>query len=174
MDQKVARLGGERPWAVLLADLDRFKQINDTLGHRGGDQLIQEVSTRFQSLVGPDDIVARFGGDEFAILLYDRSSRAEIEELVEAMVAAIRESFIISDTSVFIGVSIGIACVFGYGGDRSELMRMADVAMYRAKADGRDGFRFFIQDMDENVKLRREIALGPEKALTPDRLPVLP
>jgi diguanylate cyclase (GGDEF)-like protein len=157
VDLKVAALAGDNPWAVLLADLDRFKQVNDTLGHQGGDQLIQLVAERLRSVVEAEDVVARLGGDEFAILVRERATSADIEQLAEQMVAALREPFEIFGTKVFIGASIGVAAVPGCDGDRSELMRMADIAMYRAKGAGRDGYRLFSQDMDESVKLRREI-----------------
>jgi diguanylate cyclase (GGDEF)-like protein len=165
VDQKVGNVNGQQPWAILLVDLDRFKQVNDTLGHAGGDQLIQQVSARLEALIGSSDMVARLGGDEFAILLDDRPSRSEVEQVADAMVAAIREPFFILGTSIFIGASIGVAYSTLCRGDRSELMRMADIAMYRAKAEGRDSYRFFCEDMDESVKLRREIEHDLREAL---------
>jgi diguanylate cyclase (GGDEF)-like protein len=165
IDQKTGDLTGTRLWAILLVDLDRFKQVNDTLGHLGGDQLIQQVSTRLQGLIGPTDIVARLGGDEFAILLDGRSACSDFGDIADAMVAAVREPFIVLGTSVFIGASIGIAGYPSCTGDRSELMRMADIAMYRAKAEGRDGYRFFSEDMDESVKLRRGIEQDLREAI---------
>jgi diguanylate cyclase (GGDEF)-like protein len=165
VDQQAGDLSGTRPWAVLLVDLDRFKQVNDTLGHLGGDQLIQQVSARLQGLIGPTDVVARLGGDEFAILLDGRPGCSEFANVADAMVAAVREPFIILGTSVFIGASIGIASYPSCTGDRSELMRMADIAMYRAKAEGRDGYRFFSEDMDESVKLRRGIEQDLREAI---------
>jgi len=157
VDQKLTNSQAQQLWAVLLVDLDRFKQVNDTLGHAGGDQLIQLVSARLRALVDPGDVVARLGGDEFAILLDDRSTVANVEAVAQAMVDAIREPFVILGTSVFIGASVGIACAPLCHGDRSELMRMADIAMYRAKAEGRDGYRLFSENMDESVKLRKGI-----------------
>jgi diguanylate cyclase (GGDEF)-like protein len=165
VDEKVRTMNGQRPWAILLVDLDRFKQVNDTLGHAGGDQLIQQVSVRLQALIGSGDVIARLGGDEFAILLDDRSDRSEIQEVASTMVTAIREPFFILGTSVFIGASIGIACYPFCHGDRSELMRMADIAMYQAKAEGRDSYRFFREDMDASVKLRRGIEQDLREAI---------
>jgi diguanylate cyclase (GGDEF)-like protein len=169
VDQMVAASHGQDPWAVLLVDLDRFKQVNDTLGHLGGDMLIQQVAQRLKSLCSSADIVARIGGDEFAILLGARGSRDEIASIADAMIAALRQPFEILGTHVFIGASIGIACYPSCGGDRSELMRMADIAMYRAKAEGRDDFRFFTEDMDESVKFRREIEQDLREAITHKR-----
>ncbi|MBY9062920.1 EAL domain-containing protein [Sphingomonas yunnanensis] len=151
--------------AVLLIDLDRFKQVNDTLGHLGGDQLIQLVAARLQALVGAGDVVARLGGDEFAVLVGARADEAAVGALAGAMVAALREPFTVLGTHVFIGASIGIACHPRCSGDRAELMRMADIAMYRAKAEGRDGHRFFTEDMDESVKTRRALEQDLRRAI---------
>jgi diguanylate cyclase (GGDEF)-like protein len=166
VDQMVAASAGGEAWAILLLDLDRFKQVNDTLGHLGGDLLIEQVAVRLQALTGSGDLVARLGGDEFAVLLSDRASEAEIEELVRAMVTAVRHPFDILGTNVFVGASIGVACHPACQGDRSELMRMADIAMYRAKSEGRDGFRFFDETMDASIRLRREIEADLRDALT--------
>ncbi|WP_267388551.1 EAL domain-containing protein [Sphingomonas sp. GC_Shp_3] len=165
IDHKVSDAHAERLWAVLLVDLDRFKQVNDTLGHAGGDQLIQLVSARLRGLINPGDVVARLGGDEFAILLDDRLNLSDIEETAQAMVDAVREPFAILGTSVFIGASIGIACAQSCRSDRAELMRMADIAMYRAKAEGRDGYRLFSTGMDESVKMRRGLEYDLRDAL---------
>ena len=143
--------------AVLLIDLDRFKQVNDTLGHLGGDHLIRQVATRLDALVLPGDLVARLGGDEFAVLLTGRDDAAAIEAVASAMVSALSEPFVVLGANVYIGASIGITCFPDAHGDRTELLRTADIAMYRAKAEGRNRYRFFAADMDESVKLRREI-----------------
>ncbi|MGK6322472.1 putative bifunctional diguanylate cyclase/phosphodiesterase [Sphingomonas sp. DT-51] len=170
-DQLLAGAGGDAGVvsAVLLIDLDRFKQVNDTLGHLGGDQLIQLVAKRLQAIVGAGDLVARLGGDEFAVLLAGRADEAAVGAVAGAMVAALREPFTVLGTHVFIGASIGIACHPRCSGDRAELMRMADIAMYRAKADGRDGFRFFTEDMDESVKTRRAIEQDLRRAIADRR-----
>ncbi|MBB3694596.1 EAL domain-containing protein [Sphingomonas sp. BK580] len=168
-DQLLAHAPAQGVRAVLLIDLDRFKQVNDTLGHLGGDQLIQLVAARLQALVSAGDVVARLGGDEFAVLVGAREDEAAVGALAGAMVAALRESFTVLGTQVFIGASIGIACHPRCSGDRSELMRMADIAMYRAKAEGRDGHRFFTEDMDESVKMRRAIEHDLRRAIATRR-----
>jgi diguanylate cyclase (GGDEF)-like protein len=165
VDQKVAEGTGAPPAAILLIDLDRFKQVNDTLGHLGGDLLIQQVSARLQALIGPDDVVARLGGDEFAILLHAASSQTSFADVADVIVAAVREPFTILGKSVFIGASIGIASHPASSTDRAELMRMADIAMYRVKAEGRDGYRFFSEDMDDSAKLRRGIEQDLREAI---------
>jgi diguanylate cyclase (GGDEF)-like protein len=169
VDQLIAGQTGGKAWAVLLVDLDRFKQVNDTLGHLGGDLLIQQVGIRLQAHTGAGDVVARLGGDEFAILLADRASEGEIGQTADAMVASVREPFEVLGTRIFVGASIGIACVPACKGDRSELMRMADIAMYRVKAEGRDGFRFFSATMDESVRLRHAIEQDLRQAIADKR-----
>lgn len=143
--------------AVLLIDLDRFKQVNDTLGHLGGDLLIRQVGIRLEALVMPGDLVARLGGDEFAVLLGARTDEAAIEAVAQNMVSAVQEPFVVLGANVHIGASIGITCFRDARRDRTELMRTADIAMYRAKAEGRNGYRFFAADMDESLKMRQEI-----------------
>jgi diguanylate cyclase (GGDEF)-like protein len=165
VDHKVSSTTETKPWAVLLVDLDRFKHVNDTLGHLGGDQLIQQVAFRLQALIEQSDLVARLGGDEFAIFLNGRASQHDFAEVADAMVSAVRQPFTILGTNVFIGASIGIASYPSCSGDRAELMRMADIAMYRAKAEGRDGYRFFSEDMDESVKLRRGLEQDLRQAI---------
>jgi diguanylate cyclase (GGDEF)-like protein len=164
-DQMIAASAGGDVWAILLLDLDRFKQVNDTLGHLGGDLLIEQVATRLQALVGPADLVARLGGDEFAILLSDRETEGDIADVARAMVAAIRQPFEVLGTNVFVGASVGVACHPACRGDRSELMRMADIAMYQVKAEGRDGFLFFNETMDASIRLRREIEADLREAI---------
>lgn len=165
VDQKLAGAGVPQPWAILLVDLDRFKNVNDTLGHLGGDRLIQQVSARLQALIGPTDLVARLGGDEFAIFLDERPDPAAFAQIADEVVATVRQPFTIMGTNVFIGASVGIASYPACSDDRSELMRMADIAMYRAKAEGRDGYRTFSEDMDESVKLRRRLEQDLRDAL---------
>lgn len=165
VDQMVAACEGEEGFAILLLDLDRFKQVNDTLGHLGGDLLVQQVARRLQALIGPADLVARLGGDEFAILLSDKTSEDEIAVVASALVATISEPFDLLGTKVFIGASVGVARRPGGRVERSELMRMADIAMYRAKAEGRNGFRFFTETMDESIRLRRAIERDLREAI---------
>jgi diguanylate cyclase (GGDEF)-like protein len=165
LDQKAAATTEMQSWAILLVDLDRFKIVNDTLGHLGGDQLIQQVAARLQTLIGPADLVARLGGDEFAIFVNERSPCADFGALADKVVAAIKEPFFILGTKVFIGASVGIAHYPSCNGDRSELMRMADIAMYRAKAEGRNGYRFFSEAMDESLKLRRGLEQDLREAI---------
>jgi len=165
VDQTIAACSSETEFAVLLVDLDRFKQVNDTLGHLGGDLLIQQVAGRLQALIGPNDVVARLGGDEFAILLGDPSSQEGLSAVAGALVASVSAPFDVLGTRVFVGASVGIAPRSLARGERSELMRMADIAMYRAKSEGRNGFRIYTESMDENVRLRRALERDLREAI---------
>jgi diguanylate cyclase (GGDEF)-like protein len=140
--------------ALLLLDLDRFKHVNDTLGHAAGDMLIREFGERITCLVRERDTVARLGGDEFAILCVDTGSTEDVEALCQRIVEAIRLPFNLGGTNVFVGVSVGVCVIPPAGGDRIDLMRKADIALYRAKADGRDCYRMFTPAMDETVRMR--------------------
>ncbi|MGZ8350406.1 MAG: putative bifunctional diguanylate cyclase/phosphodiesterase [Allosphingosinicella sp.] len=143
--------------ALLMLDLDRFKQVNDTLGHNAGDKLVQEVGERLRSLVRETDTVARIGGDEFAIVQISPKGEADIRRLCERIIAVIREPFVIGDREARVGVSIGAVFATQEVSEASELMRKADITMYRAKAAGRDCFRMFTEAMDADVQRRDQI-----------------
>src|SRR3954453_4294729 len=152
--------------SLLLIDLDRFKEVNDTLGHLAGDQLIRDFAARLQRLVRPRDTVARLGGDEFAVILCDGWERGEIDALCAAIIEEFRGPFNLSDTQVFGGASIG--AVFSDGGgirDSTELMRRADVALYRAKAEGRGCHRVYEEGMDESDRARVRLEADLRRAL---------
>jgi diguanylate cyclase (GGDEF)-like protein len=157
LDQALARARCGQPVAILLLDLDRFKNVNDTLGHLAGDALIHEFANRLTGLVGEDDVVARFGGDEFAILLMKAAIVEEVEALCKRILEAMRQPFDLFGNSAFIGVSIGVTIAPNAGLDRGDLLRKTDIALYRAKADGRDRYRLFTPAMDETVKMRGTI-----------------
>ena len=143
--------------ALLMLDLDRFKQVNDTLGHNAGDKLVQEVGERLRSLVRESDTVARIGGDEFAIVQINPKGEADIRRLCERIITVIHEPFIIGDREARVGVSLGAVFASKDISEASELLRKADITMYRAKAAGRDCFRIFTDAMDADVQRRDQI-----------------
>ena len=143
--------------ALYYLDLDRFKNVNDTLGHPAGDDLIRELSGRLATLLGSADRVARLGGDEFAILQSDVESTGEVSALCERIIATVAQPFELLGNSAFVGVSIGVAIAPESGVDRGELMRKADIALYRAKIEGRNRFRIFSEEMDLFIQRRRGI-----------------
>ena len=143
--------------ALLMLDLDRFKQVNDTLGHNAGDRLVQEVGERLSSLVRASDTVARIGGDEFAIVQVAPKGEADVRRLCERIINIIRKPFLIGEREARVGVSIGAVFATREVAEASELMRKADITMYRAKAAGRDCFRLFTEAMDADVQRRDQI-----------------
>ncbi len=148
------------PFAVLYLDLDRFKDVNDTLGHPAGDALLQQAADRIRSCVRGTDVVARFGGDEFAVILSDLHQPEDAARLADVLIDALARPFTIDRNDVRCGASVGIAL---YGPDTSGadmLLSQADVALYRAKLDGRGSARFFTETMD--VEVRTRVALGAE------------
>ncbi len=150
---------------VLLIDLDKFKHVNDTLGHLAGDQLVQSVAGRLLAQLPKGGLLARLGGDEFAICLAEGVEPEALHALAEACLAELRNPFPILGSEVQIGGSIGIATGTPRSSDRTELLRKADIAMYSVKASGRDGYRFFTAEMDESLANRRGLEEDLRKAL---------
>lgn len=157
IDDAIAGMGEQRRVAVMLIDLDRFKNVNDTLGHLAGDKLLQAVAMRLANRVGDDSVVARLGGDEFAICMPRYRDAAQLDDVADHVLAELRAPFDLMGTSVRVGGSVGIAVGPTQGSDRTELLRQADIAMYRAKEAGRDAYRLFSPEMDESLMSRRII-----------------
>jgi len=154
----------DRQTAVLLLDLDRFKNVNDTLGHQAGDALIREFGLRLSSLVREGDTISRLGGDEFAILL-DQANVADLRHLAERILAETKRPFEILGSHAYVGVSIGIALSHRGAISQAELIRRADIALYRAKEGGRNDYCLFSSEMDARVKLRGTIEEELREAL---------
>ncbi len=143
--------------AVVLLDLDRFKNVNDRFGHLAGDELIGEVGKRLLKVLKRKDAVARLGGDEFAILLQGEDLKGGIEPRLKRILNDLHRPYEVLGNQAHVGVSMGIAVAPRYGTDRTDLMRKADIALYRAKDQGRDCYRFFTESMDETVQLRAQL-----------------
>ena len=166
----VAALLGERrtsgaPLALLFLDLDRFKRVNDTLGHPVGDALIQEVARRIKSTLKPNDLLARIGGDEFAIIKCEDVSRDAIEALCREIVASVSRPVDVLGQKATVGVSIGVGLSPEAGTERSELARNADLALYQAKHDGGAGFAFYTEEMSRTIKERQALEAELRNAL---------
>ncbi len=155
-DHALARARRGEQATLLLLDLDRFKHVNDTYGHQAGDALIREFGSRLSGLVREEDTIARLGGDEFAMLLPGMTGK-DVEALCERILAAVHLPFEVLGNQAFVGVSIGVVQAPASGTDRVDLLRKADIALYRAKAEGRDCHRLFDVSMDATVKLRGTI-----------------
>jgi diguanylate cyclase (GGDEF)-like protein len=156
LDQAMARAQRGACVALLALDLDRFKHVNDTLGHQAGDALLRELGGRLSTLLRPSDTVARVGGDEFNILLCDINGSHDVLDVSQRILNSVRQPFAIFGREVFVGISIGVALSPENTTDRGELLREADVALYVAKAAGRDCVRCFTPAMDDSVKLRSQ------------------
>jgi diguanylate cyclase (GGDEF)-like protein len=151
--------------AVLCLDLDHFKDINDSLGHPIGDALLEEVGRRLAACVGENDTVARLGGDEFAVVQLGRSEEQAATVLAGRLVEVISAPYEIADHQIVIGVSIGISLSPQDGSNPDELLKNADLALYRAKADGRGTYRFFETGMDARAQARRLLEMDLRAAL---------
>src|SRR5512133_481671 len=146
--------------ALLFLDLDRFKSVNDTLGHDGGDQLLRVAAGRLSACVRECDTVARLGGDEFVVLLTDLDNPQQAAKLAGQVLALLSEPFQIAGNNCFIGASIGVSVFPADGSTAEELLKQADTAMYRAKAAGRGRFVFFEESM--NVEQRERAVMEHE------------
>ncbi|HUS12970.1 MAG TPA: EAL domain-containing protein [Pyrinomonadaceae bacterium] len=146
---------------VMFADLDRFKNVNDTLGHDIGDQLLLHAAERLSNCVRPGDTVARLGGDEFALILFNLAKADDCALIAQKVVIALAPPFDLKGQQVFITASLGIAAYPADGGDSDILLKNADTAMYRAKELGRNGYQFYVPDMNERAveRLAMEVAL---------------
>ncbi len=169
MREEIGRLGQDgEGFAVLLIDLDRFKAINDTLGHPSGDALLVAVAERLRSCVAEADIVARLGGDEFAIVQMTGAGRDTTLHLAKRLLDTVGAAYELEGQKVMVGASIGIAKAPENGTDADQLMRNADLALYRSKAEGRNCYRFYDQDMDANVRARHALELALRNSIMCD------
>jgi len=159
LDHRLMLLRGSgRQLALLFADIDDFKRVNDTLGHEAGDEALLQFANRIREAVdrygGDDALLARFGGDEFVILIQEGDVRAAATRLAEVLVAELRRPLDIQDRQVFLGTSIGITLFPEDASSASALMKNGDIAMYQAKVAGKNGFRFYSRAMDHAVERR--------------------
>jgi diguanylate cyclase (GGDEF)-like protein/PAS domain S-box-containing protein len=156
--------------SLFYLDLDQFKSVNDTMGHPVGDNLLAQVGERLRASTGCDSVVARIGGDEFAVL-HRRSDRSDdANHIAEAILATFEEPFTLDGADISIGTSIGIAVGPEDGSTPLELMKAADLALYRAKAEGRGIFRFYEPGLDAKARRRRQLEQGLRAAMGTDQL----
>lgn len=165
IDHAIAQAGRGSGFAILCLDLDNFKQVNDTLGHSIGDELLCAVAERLSACVREVDTVARLGGDEFAIIQSDIDSPEDTERLARRIVEQIGYPYEFNGQRVVVGCSIGISLAPFDGTTGEKLLKNADVAMYKAKFDGRGQWRFFEQEMDAALQRRRALELDLREAM---------
>jgi len=151
--------------AVIAIDLDHFKMVNDTLGHGIGDKVLHEVGVRLQTCCREGDAVSRLGGDEFAVLTGPLESARSAATIANRIVTAMAEPFEIDGHAISIGASVGIAVAPGDGVTSEALLKNADLALYRAKNDGRGAYHFFEKGMDARLQQRRMLEVGLRHAL---------
>jgi diguanylate cyclase (GGDEF)-like protein/PAS domain S-box-containing protein len=173
LDAALARMKKDgRGFALLSLDLDRFKQVNDTLGHAVGDRLLVEVGHRIVAELREDDIVARFGGDEFVVLQQSAAEAAQADALARRLVEVLSAPYEIDGQRLLVGASAGIALAPADGDNGDDLMRNSDLALYRAKTDGRGAHRFFSAEMHAVSQARRIMEIELREALQAGALEV--
>jgi diguanylate cyclase (GGDEF)-like protein len=157
---------------VMFLDLDNFKQVNDSLGHATGDKLLAEIARRLGGIVGPRDLVARWGGDEFVILHRHGVGQPDTPALARRIIEEIGRAVVIDGSEVIVGASIGTASAPDDGVTPDVLLSNADIALYAAKADGRRGWRAFEREMDTKIQVRRLVELELRIAVANDAIDV--
>jgi diguanylate cyclase (GGDEF)-like protein len=156
--------------ATLFFDLDHFKQVNDMHGHETGDALLAQVATRIADVTRNYDLLARFGGDEFVMIMSNVEHRSDVIYVAEKIIASFKETFVLPGTSVQASTSIGISIFPDDGSDPSELLKNADLAMYRAKAEGRNCYQFFNSEMNLELQYSQWVQTNLREALELNQL----
>ena len=160
---------GKNHIAIHLIDLDRFKTINDTLGHPIGDKLLKEVASRLKTVIRPGDMITRFGGDEFVVLQVGTERYQDAKWLAQRLARTLKDPFDIDGHRIDIGASIGIAMAPMDGVDADQLLKKADMALYAAKNGGGGDHRFFALEMEEAAQERRALELDLREALASEQ-----
>ncbi|SFC90308.1 putative bifunctional diguanylate cyclase/phosphodiesterase [Devosia psychrophila] len=155
----------EKSAHLLYLDLDRFKAVNDTLGHPVGDALLKLVADRIGNILSAQDIIARLGGDEFAVLLAEVDHRGAAEVFATKLIDVVSRSYLAGGHLVNIGVSVGIAVIGQDGNNPDEIIKNADLALFCAKSEGRGTYRFFTSEMDRQSQERRDLEVDIRRAL---------
>jgi len=165
LEKALANVKEGEPLALHFIDLDHFKTANDTLGHAVGDKVLQAVGNRLRQMAKDGEIVARLGGDEFAVVQVQINGQ-EVVSLAQALIATISEPYDIDGHQIIVGASIGIALAPADGDTPDQLLRNADLALYRAKEDGRGGYHFFERGLDQRMQKRHALEADLRNAVT--------
>ena len=165
LEQALLRGSDSPPLTLLLLDLDNFKPINDSLGHGAGDAVLQEVATRLRDTTRDGDLVARLGGDEFIVVLSGMDNRSEVDRFCARLISLLQQPISYDSQPLHVGVSIGVAQTRTQGFDAGELIRCADIALYQAKADGKNTWRYFAAEMNQQIQYRRQLENDLRRAL---------
>ncbi|UVL60472.1 EAL domain-containing protein [Pseudomonas sp. B21-032] len=165
LDQALLKGQDATPLTLLLLDLDSFKPINDSLGHAAGDAVLLEVAARLRESTRDGDLVARLGGDEFVLVMNGMDSRNEIDRFCARLIDSLHQPIYFEEQALHIGASLGVAQTRLQGFDAGELIRCADIALYQAKAEGKNTWRYFSPEMNEQIQYRRQLENDLRKAL---------
>jgi diguanylate cyclase (GGDEF)-like protein len=168
MELALKRVRRGQGLAVMCLDLDHFKNVNDTLGHLIGDKLLCAASDRLKDVVRDTDVIARLGGDEFAVLQVGLEKPEAAGSLAQRIITAIKQPYDLDGHQVVVSTSVGIAIAPGDGDTTDQLLRNADMALYRAKSDGRSTYRYFEPEMDEQLQTRRALEIDLRNAVAND------
>lgn len=160
----------ENGMALLYIDLDRFKQVNDSLGHPAGDRLLKELSRRLLAALRDDDVVCRLGGDEFAVILHDIHHEEDVVPVVNKLLRTIEQPVVLEEGELFVSASIGVSLYPKDGEDAKTLEKHADMALYHAKEEGKNTFRFFREELNSGVQERIAFDQGLRHALSRQEL----
>ena len=166
----IAYKAAKRSCALMMIDLDRFKQVNDTLGHPAGDELLKQVAERLKKVVPDKCEIGRLGGDEFQIIIPDVDDRGRLGEIAKKTIEMISQPYSIEGSRCVIGASVGVAIAPYDGIDADEIVRSADLALYAAKGGGRGQFRFYSSDLHAQAERRRQIEEDLRDALAKDQI----
>ncbi|NNC59690.1 MAG: EAL domain-containing protein [Erythrobacter sp.] len=166
----IAYKAAKRSCALMVLDLDRFKQVNDTLGHPAGDELLKQVGQRLQRIIGKTGEIGRLGGDEFQVTLPDIEDRGKLGDLATRVIQMVSQPYSINGARAIIGTSVGIAIAPFDGVETDELISAADLALYAAKGGGRGQFRFYSSELKDGARLRRQIEEDLRDALVQEQL----
>jgi len=158
--------------ALLCLDLDRFKEVNDTLGHPSGDALLRTVAARLRAVVREGDLVARLGGDEFAVLLEALAAPEDAAELAQRMIEAVQAPYDLDGQRAVVGTSVGIALTGADAGSAERLLQNADLALYQVKHQGRGHYRFFEPGMDRRMQARRRLEMELRDAIAAEQFEI--
>lgn len=173
---QIAEQVGENPkfnqYSMFFLDLDKFKDINDTLGHAVGDKLLCAVSLRMKSTIPEDGMICRFGGDEFVIILPSVSDKKQCEDLALRLIEEVSKPILIDGNLIIVATSLGIALCPEDGNDFDQLLKMADVALYKAKTNGRGTFFFYTNELGKQTQDRRQMEVDLRRALENKELDV--
>ncbi|MEM7216346.1 MAG: EAL domain-containing protein, partial [Pseudomonadota bacterium] len=172
INRKMMNNGHLKPCTMFFIDLDKFKEVNDTLGHSVGDKLLKVVAGRLGAALTKEDLICRFGGDEFIVVVPGATDFERCSQLAEDLISKFTEPVEVDHHIITIGASIGIACAPQDGDNAEDLLQFTDVALYDAKAKGRGTYTFYSEDLGEAIRLRRELEIDLIQALEDNRLEV--